>query len=50
MERRASYFTVEVEGKEDPAAAWFYPEPEDAASEIKDRVTFWKVVEVVDRA
>jgi uncharacterized protein (DUF427 family) len=27
-------------------AAWFYPEPKDAAAEIKGRVAFWKGVQV----
>ncbi len=43
----ASYYHVVVEGKENPDAAWFYPDPKDAASQIKDRVAFWKGVEVV---
>ncbi len=43
----ASYYHVVVEGKENPDAAWFYPNPKDAASQIKDHVAFWKGVEVV---
>ena len=43
----ASYYHVVVEGKENADAAWFYPNPKDAASEIKDYVAFWKGVEVV---
>jgi len=27
-------------------AAWYYPEPKDAAREIRDRIAFWKGVEV----
>jgi uncharacterized protein (DUF427 family) len=42
----ASYFTVEVDGKTNPDAAWYYPEPKDAAKEITGRVAFWKGVEV----
>lgn len=42
----ASYYTVVVNGAENPDAAWFYPEPKPAASEIKDRVAFWKGVRV----
>ena len=42
----ASYYTVVVDGDENPAAAWTYPEPKDAAAEIKDHVAFWKGVEV----
>lgn len=45
----ASYYSVEVDGERNADAAWYYPEPKDAAAEIKDRVAFWKgvVVEVV---
>jgi len=27
---------------------WYYPEPSEAARQIKGRVAFWKGVEVVD--
>ncbi len=43
----ASYYTLNVEGKENPDAAWYYPEPKDAAKEIKGYVAFWNGVEVV---
>ncbi|MEQ8304168.1 MAG: DUF427 domain-containing protein [Cyclobacteriaceae bacterium] len=43
----ASYHTVKVDGKENADAAWYYPEPKEAAKVIKDRVAFWKGVEVV---
>jgi uncharacterized protein (DUF427 family) len=42
----ASYYSLEVEGKENENAAWYYPKPKDAASEIKDHVAFWKGVSV----
>lgn len=42
----ASYLSLEVEGKTNTDAAWYYPEPKDAAKEITDRVAFWKGVEV----
>ncbi|HTV74222.1 MAG TPA: DUF427 domain-containing protein [Candidatus Acidoferrales bacterium] len=42
----ASYYTIEVAGKRNPDAAWFYPSPKDAAKQITDRVAFWKGVEV----
>ena len=42
----ASYYTVEVNGKANPDAAWYYPEPKDAAKNIADYVAFWKGVEV----
>jgi uncharacterized protein (DUF427 family) len=42
----ASYYTLVVDGKENADAAWYYPTPKDAAKQIKDRVAFWKGVEV----
>ncbi|NNE78081.1 MAG: DUF427 domain-containing protein [Pricia sp.] len=42
----ASYFTLEVDGQRNEDAAWYYPEPSDAAQNIKDRVAFWKGVVV----
>ena len=44
----ASYHTIEVGGKENKDAAWYYPHPKDAAAAIKDRIAFWRGVEVVD--
>jgi len=42
----ASYYTLEVEGQSNPNSVWYYPEPKPAAAEIRDRVAFWKGVEV----
>ncbi len=42
----ASYYTVEVDGEVNENAAWYYPEPSDAAKQIKDHVAFWKGVTV----
>ena len=42
----ASYFDVVVEGERSTNAAWFYPAPKDAASQIKDHVAFYPVVTV----
>ena len=42
----ASYYDVEVNGKRNPGAAWFYPDPKAAASQIKGYVAFWKGVKV----
>ena len=42
----ASYFDVTVDGATNSDAAWYYPTPSDAASEIKDHVAFWHGVEV----
>ena len=42
----ASYYSLLVDGKENRDAAWVYPEPKDAAAQIKGRIAFWKGVEV----
>ena len=42
----ASYYDVEVGGKVNKDAAWFYPTPKDAAKEITGYVAFWRGVEV----
>lgn len=43
---QASYYDVVVDGEVNPAAAWYYPAPKPAASEIKDYVAFWRGVKV----
>ena len=42
----ASYYDVVVGGEVNSDAAWYYPEPLDAAKGIKDRVAFWRGVRV----
>lgn len=42
----ASYYSLEVEGKKNLDAVWYYPAPSDLAKGIKDRVAFWKGVEI----
>jgi uncharacterized protein (DUF427 family) len=42
----ASYYSIEVDGQINADAAWYYPEPKDAAKEILDRVAFWHGVTV----
>jgi uncharacterized protein (DUF427 family) len=42
----ASYYDVLAGGEVNKDAAWYYPQPKDAAKEIKDRVAFWKGVKV----
>jgi uncharacterized protein (DUF427 family) len=44
----ASYYTVTVDGSENPDAAWYYPEPLPKAAHIKNYVAFWRGVDVVD--
>jgi len=43
----AGYFDVQVDGEVNPGAAWFYADPKPGATEIKDRVAFWRGVEIV---
>ncbi|MGF1574377.1 MAG: DUF427 domain-containing protein [Cyanophyceae cyanobacterium] len=38
----ASYYTIEIEGKTFKDEAWYYPEPKDAAKNIKGYVAFYK--------
>jgi uncharacterized protein (DUF427 family) len=42
----ASYYDVVAGGETNRDAAWYYPDPKEAAREIKDRVAFWKGVRV----
>ena len=42
----ASYYSVEVDGRRNADAAWYYPTPKDAATQITDRIAFWKGVTV----
>ena len=42
----ASYWDVEVAGKRNKDAAWFYPAPSTAAKNIQGYVAFWRGVTV----
>ncbi|MEZ4570460.1 MAG: DUF427 domain-containing protein [Thermomicrobiales bacterium] len=42
----ANYYDLVVSGERNPAAAWFYADPKDAAAEIKNYVAFWNGVRV----
>ncbi|MBD0336224.1 MAG: DUF427 domain-containing protein [Cyanobacteria bacterium Co-bin13] len=42
----ASYYSVVVDGEVNKDAAWYYPEPKPAASNIKGYVAFWRGVKV----
>ena len=44
----ASYYHIEVNGQTNKDAAWYYPEPKDAAMHIKDHIAFWKGVDVME--
>ena len=40
----ASYYDVVADGQVNEQAAWYYPEPKEAAANIKGYVAFWKGV------
>lgn len=42
----ANYFDITVNGKTNSAAAWYYAKPKPEASNIENRVAFWKGVTV----
>ncbi len=43
---KASYYTIVDNGDTNKDAAWYYPNPSNMASEIKDYVAFWRGVNV----
>jgi len=44
----ASYFDIQVEGKVNREAAWYYPQPNEAAKHIQNYVAFWRGVEITE--
>lgn len=42
----ASYYDIEVDGKVNRDAVWYYPSPKKAAQHIKGYVAFWRGVQV----
>jgi uncharacterized protein (DUF427 family) len=44
----ASYHDIVIDGQINRNAAWYYPKPNEAAAQIKDRVAFWKGVQVTE--
>lgn len=43
---QAKYHNLLVNGELNENAVWYYPEPSEAAKQIKDRVAFWKGVQI----
>jgi len=43
----ANYYSLHVDGKENPDAAWYYPNPKSEAKQIKGRVAFWRGVQII---
>jgi len=46
----ASYYDVIVDGRVNKDAAWYYPSPKPAATNIEDYVAFWHGVQVETEA
>lgn len=42
----ASYYHIRIGDRSNQDAAWYYPEPKDAAKQIKHYIAFWRGVEV----
>jgi uncharacterized protein (DUF427 family) len=42
----ASYYSIAVDGQINKDAAWYYPEPKEAAKNIKGYIAFWRGVKV----
>lgn len=42
----ASYYNVEVDGKLNKDAAWYYPQTSHAAKPIENYVAFWKEIKI----
>lgn len=42
----ASYYDIVVDGQVNKDAAWYYPQPKEAAKQIKGHVAFWHGVEI----
>jgi len=42
----ASYYSLDVDGKVNENAAWFYPTTSEAAKPIEGKVAFWRGVQI----
>ncbi len=42
----ARYKSIKIAEGQNPDACWFYPEPKEAAQEIRGFFAFWKGVEI----
>ena len=45
---QAHYYSLMVDGDLNPDPVWSYPQPSEAAGQIKGRVAFWKGVKVTE--
>ncbi len=44
----ASYYHLQVDGKTNRDAVWYYPQTKSAAKKIEGRIAFWRGVEISD--
>jgi uncharacterized protein (DUF427 family) len=44
----ASYYDVAVDGRVNRDAAWYYPQPKEAARHVMGRIAFWRGVRIED--
>jgi uncharacterized protein (DUF427 family) len=44
----ANYYDIVIGDNVNKDAAWYYPEPKEEASEIKDYIAFWRGVQVIN--
>ena len=44
----AKYYNIEVDGKETPNAAWYYPNPKEVAVHITGYVAFSDTIQLID--
>ena len=44
----AHYYSLLIDGEINKDAVWYYPEPKQAAAEIRDYVAFWRGVIITE--
>lgn len=44
----ARYLSITINGKTNEDAAWYYPNPKEAAKNIEGRIAFWRGVTVTE--
>jgi uncharacterized protein (DUF427 family) len=47
---KASYMHIMIDGEINQDAAWYYPSPKEGAEALKERIAFWKGVEIKESA
>ncbi len=43
---KAHYFHIHVDGKTNEDSAWYYPEPNEFSYMLKNKIAFWKGIEI----